>query len=456
MGKFDYDYIVIGSGAAGTAAAMMGASLRKKVAIVEADKWGGAGVNHRDVPFAACLHFAHLYNTALAATRFGLSTSNLRYNYPAVQRWREVATERAYNKGREMFEEVGIDCFEARANFVGAHEVAVGEDKVITGAKILIATGVELDETQVAGTSTTDYLTPASVIKMPQIPKTVLIAGGGPSGCEVAEYLSALGSKVVIVEIAGRLLPKEDVEVGKMMEKNLARLGVKVLTQARAVVIEKDAISKKVVIMRGGQEKALRVDEIVIATGTRPAVEIGLENAGVEVTPEGIKVDKNLRTTAKSIYAAGDVIGGISSTEKAAYDAAVATNNAINRGKAVIDYTGYVRMTDTNPAVASVGLTEDDCVRRDLQYSAEMVEFGSMFVGNVNDFGDGFVKMICNKQGKILGCTVMSPEAGVVIQEVAMAIKQGVLIGELAAVPHVSSSWSEGVRIVARRLAAQL
>ena len=456
MGKFDYDYIVIGSGAAGSAAAMMGASLKKKTAIIEADKWGGASINHLDVPFAACLHFAHLYNQALAGTKFGLSTKNLRYNYPAVQRWREVATERAAEGGKKAFEDVGIDCFEARANFVGPHEIAVGPDKVITGAKILIATGVVPNETTVAGTSTVEYLTPADVIKIPQIPKTVLIAGGGSAGCETAEYLTALGAKVVIVEIAGRLLPKEDVEVGKIMTRHLERLGVKVLTQSRAVVIERDAISKKVVIMRGGQEKALRVDEIVLATGTRPAIDMGIENAGVEVEPEGIKVDKNLRTSAKHIYAAGDVIGGISSTEKAAYDAAVATNNAVNRGKAVTDYTGYVRMTDTLPAVATLGLTEDDCVRRDLRYQSEMVEYGSLFVGNVHDFGEGFVKMLCNKQGEILGCTVMGPEAGVVIQEVAMAMKQGILVAELASVPHVNSSWSEAVRIAARRLAAKI
>ncbi|MBR3135157.1 NAD(P)/FAD-dependent oxidoreductase [Candidatus Saccharibacteria bacterium] len=456
MGRFDYDYIVIGSGAAGSAAAMMSASLKKKTAIIEADKWGGSGVNTRDVPFAAALQFAHLYNAAITGAKFGLSTKNLRYNYPAVQRWREVATERAYAKGKQAFEEVGIDCYEARANFVGAHEVAVAPDKVITGAKILIATGVVPDESSVAGTSTVDYLTPADVLTMPQIPKTVLIAGGGASGCEVAEYLAALGSKVVIVEIAGRILPKEDVEVGRAMEAHLEKLGIKVLPQSRAVVIEKDAISKKVVIMRGGQEKALRVDEIVLATGTKPAVEIGLENAGVEMDKDGIKVDKNLHTTTKHIFAAGDVIGGISSTEKAAYDAAIATNNAINKGKAVTDYTGYVRMTDTEPAVATVGLNEDECIKRDLRYISEIAEYGKMFVGNVHDFSGGFVKMIVNKQGKILGCTVMGPEAGVVIQEVAMAMKLNVLVGELATVPHVNSSWSEAVRIVARRLAAQL
>ena len=456
MAKFDYDYIVIGSGAAGSAAAMMGASLKKKTAIIEAEKWGGAGINHRDVPFAACLHFAHLYNDALQGTKFGLSTSNLRYNYPAVQRWREVATDRAYNTGKEIFEEVGIDCYEARANLVDEHTVAVGKDRTITGAKILIATGSVPDETSVAGTSTVDYLTPTSAIRMQQIPKTVLIAGGGPSGCEVAEYLTALGAKVVILEIAGRLLPREDEEVGRAMERHLERLGVKVLAQSRVVMIEKDAISKKVVLMRGGQEKALRVDEIVRATGSKPLLDIGLENAGVEYSKEGITVDKNLRTTTKNIYAAGDVIGGISSTEKAAYDAAIATSNAVNRGKSVVDYTGYVRMTDTKPAIASIGLTEDDCVRRDLHYLKELVEYGSMFVGNVNDFGNGFVKMLCNKQGKILGCTVVAPEAGSVIQEVALAMKQGVLVSELAGVPHVNSAWSEGVRIVARRLAGRL
>lgn len=457
MSRYNYDYIVLGSGAAGSAAALMGASLNKKVAIVEADKWGGSGINHSDAPFAACLHFAHLYNQALAGEKFGLSTKNLRYNYPSLMNWRSVATERASNgMNKKTFEGVGIDCFEAQASFVGPNEIAVGPDKTITGAKILIATGATPDETSIAGTTTVDYLTPGTATLIHDVPKTVLVAGGGASGCEVAEYLATLGSKVVIAEIAGRLMPKEDVEVGRIMAKHLEDSGVKVLTQSRVVVIERDAISKKVVLMRGGQEKAVRVDEVVLAVGSRPNTDIGLENAGVKYTKDGIEVGKDLRTSVRHIFAAGDVIGGESSTERAAYQAAVATANALNRGKNAVDYTGYVRMTDTWPAVASVGLTEDDCVRRDLRYVSRMVEYGNMFIGNTRDFSDGFVKMICNKQGKILGCTVVCPEAASVIQEVVLAMRTGVLVSELAGVPHVNSSWSEGVRIAARRLAAEL
>ena len=457
MGRYNYDYIVIGSGAAGSAAALMGASLNKKVAIIEAKNWGGSGVNLRDVPFSACLHFAHLYNQALKGEKFGLSTKNLRYNYPSVMNWRSVATERASNgMNKSIFEGVGIDCYEANASFVGPNEIAVGNDKTITGAKILIATGASPDETSVAGTTTVNYLTPETAITLHDIPKTVLVAGGGSSGCEVAEYLAALGSKVIIAEIAGRLLPKEDAEVGRVMEGHLEEAGVKVLTQSRVVVIEKDAISKKVVLMRGGQEKAVRVDEVVLAVGSRPNTDIGLENAGVKYDQNGVIVGKDLRTNVRHIFAAGDVIGGESSTERAAYEAAVATANALNRGKNAVDYTGYVRVTDTWPAVASVGLTEDDCVKRDLRYVSRMVEYGNMFIGNTRDFSEGFVKMICNKQGKILGCTVVCPEAPAVIQEVVLAMRTGVLVSELAGVPHVNSSWSEGVRIVARRLAAEL
>lgn len=457
MGKYDYDYIVIGSGAAGSAAALMGASLKKKVAIIEHAEWGGSGVNHRDVPFSACLHFAHLYNQATRGEKFGLSTKNLRYNYPSVMNWREVATRRAgAGSSKKIFEEVSIDCFSARAHFIGPNEVAVGDSKTITGAKILIATGATVDEAGIAGTTTVHYLTPGTVTKIHDIPKTVLVAGGGSSGCEVAEYLATLGAKVVIAEIAGRLMPKEDEEVGRLMAQHLEELGVKVLAQSRVMVLEQDSISKKVVLMRGGQEKPLRVDEVVLATGSLPMTDLGLENAKVEYSKEGIKADKGLRTTARHIYAAGDVLGGESSTERAAYEAAVATANALNHGKNIVDYTGYVRFTDTWPAVASVGLSEDDCVRRDLRYVSRMVEFGNMFIGNTRDFSAGFVKMICNKQGKILGCTVMCPEAASVIQEVVLAMRMGILVNELAGVPHVNSSWSEGVRIVARRLAAEL
>ena len=281
----------------------------------------------------------------------------------------------------------------------------------------------------------------------------MMVIGGGGSGVEVAEYFAGLGVKVAIAELSERLLPREDEEVGQIMEAYLEkRLGVKILTKTRVTAAEKDTISPKVTLMRGGQERSVRVECIVAAVGSAPNLDLGLENAGVEFDARGIFVEKTLQTTAKNIYAAGDVVGGDSSSEMAAYEGGIAASNILNRNKNLVNYGGFMRVINTDPQVATVGMNEDDLMKRDTKYGKVMLPLSAVTAAATNDMKLGFVKILATAQGKILGATMMAPGAATCLQEVALCLRHGLSVVEIASTPHVAGEWGEIVKLAAKKL----
>lgn len=453
MGKLDYQYVVIGSGAAGNAAALMAAGLGVRTAIIEADRWGGTTLNFRDIPYAAALGFAQQYAEAVAASRFGMSSSTLRFNYPTLLNWQAAAVRRAGGGNRKVFENAGVDCYHGFAQFVGSHTVVV-DGQQISGEKFLIATGTNIAVNGIVGIDTVSCWSPDTALRMAKLPQTLLVIGGGSTGCELAEYFAALGVSVALIEAQDRILPHEDPEASEVIDKHLReRFGVKVLTKSRVIALSQDMSGQQAFFVRDNQEKSIQVEAIVLATTPEPTTDIGLENAGVKYSYRGIQVDQNLRTTNRHIWAAGDVIGGESSTEKAIYEGKLATLNALRNSGNIVNYTGFARMTDTMPKVAKVGLNEIECLQIKQKQKSVIVPIDAVSASNTHDFRAGFVKLTANLKGQLLGATVVTPEADLVIQEVALAIRNGLKVEELAGTPHVASSWSEAVRMAARELA---
>lgn len=453
MSKYDYQYLVIGSGAAGSAGALLAAGMGFRTAIVESDRWGGSTLNYRDIPYGAALGFGQRYAEAVADSRFGMSSASLRYNYPTVLNWQATAVRRAGGGNRKVFENAGIECLHGFAQFIGPHEIALG-NKQISSERFLIATGTDIAVNGITGIDTVNCWSPNTAIRMAKLPKNLAIIGGGSTGCELAEYFAALGVQVALFEAQERLLPREDTEVSEVMEKHLRdRFGVKILLHSRVIALEQDMEGQNIVFIRGGQEKALRVAAIVLATTPEPTTDMGLENAGVKYSHRGIDVNQNLRTTNGHIWAAGDVIGGESSCEKATYEGKLATMNALKGAGNIVNYTGFVRMTDTLPKVAKVGLNETECAQIKQKYKSTVVPLEAISASNTNDFRDGFVKILVNPKEQIIGATIVSPDADLVVQEICLAIRGGLRAADIAAAPHVATSWSEAVRLAARELA---
>ena len=450
--RFDYDLAVIGSGDAGGKAALIAAESGQRVALIEAKKWGGSSLNSTNVPFGALFHASQIYKKAREGARFGISSSNLRYNYPTMNNWKNVAMRRAKANSKSEFEEAGITCIKGRARFISKKELSVGEE-IIHAKKYLIATGASVLDTGIKIPENVDYMLPEDALNILRPPKTIFIIGAGSTGCELAQYFSTLGTEVVIADIAGRLLPREDEEVGQVMDDIFNKDKIKVLTQSRVIALEKEDHLKKVIFLRGGQEKSIRVDEVLMCTGSAPNVDLGLENAGVKFNRSGINVDITMRTSQKHIYAAGDVVGGHSSTEKAELEGRVAAMHIVGKSKAIADYRGIMRVTDTYPGVAQVGETEDDCIRADKKIKKVVVPLDTIPKANTSDTHNGFIKLIvAKKTNKLLGATVMAPHAAVLAQELSFAICYDLTVDNIALVPHPANEWNAIIREACERI----
>lgn len=451
--QFDFDLIVIGSGAGGSAAASIIARKGKKVAIVEADTFGGDSPNWSDVPTKALLHAAHLYDEARHGSRFGLRSSTLGYNYPSLRAWKDLAVKRTGAGGnRKFYENEGIATFNSPAHFLSPNEITVNR-RHLSAENFLVATGSHWVTPDIPGLADVGFLTPRTILQAIRPPKSLFIIGGGTIGVEIAQMMAIFGTKVYLADIASRILPKEDEEVGVLMERLLTETkGVSVLTQTRVLAVQSQSLRKKITYTRGGVEKAIQVDEVLVATGRSPSVDLGLENASVKYTPKGIEVNAHLQTSSRHIYAAGDVLGHNLHTHSALLESRVAAHNLLNKQKVSPDYTASPRLTFTYPGIASVGLSEDDCVKRDLSIQTSMAPLNMVARSNTSDFRDGFVKLLADKNGVLLGATVVAPHAAEIIHELALAIKHGLSAGDVAATPHAFLSWSEAVRVAAAKL----
>jgi pyruvate/2-oxoglutarate dehydrogenase complex dihydrolipoamide dehydrogenase (E3) component len=450
---FDYDLIVIGSGAGGSAAATIAAQAGKRVAIVEADTFGGDSPNWSDVPTKALLHVAGLFDEARHGDRFGLRSSTLGYNYPSIRAWKDLAVQRTGAGGnRRYYENQGISAFSGLAHFLSPNEISVSR-RHVSAANFLIATGSHWIAPAIQGLDKITYFTPRTILEAIRPPKSLFIIGGGSIGVEIAELMAIFGTKVYIAEIASRLLPHQDEEVGILMERVLReQKGITSLTHTRVLSVVKEGLGKKVTISRGGVEKTVRVDEILVAAGRAPSVDLGLENATVKYTPKGIEVNDQLQTNARHIYAAGDVLGRTSNTHSALLESRVAANNILHKTKLSPDYTATPSLIFTLPGIAHVGLSEDDCLKRDLSINKAIAPLNIIARSNTADFRDGFVKIITDKKGVILGSTIVAPDASEMIHELALAIKHGLTATQVAETPHAFLSWSEAIRVAASKL----
>jgi len=450
---FDYDLIVIGSGAGGSAAATIAARAGQRVAIIEEDTFGGDSPNWSDVPTKALLHVAHVYDEARHAGKFGLRTSTLGYNYPSIRAWKETVVKRTgAANNRRFYENHGISAFNGRAHLLTPHEITVNR-RHLSAAHFLIATGSSWVTPNIQGLSGVDFFTPRTILEALRPPKSLFIIGGGRYGIEIAQLMATFGTKVYIAEQAGRLLPHYDEEVGVALEQLLSeQKGVTVLTHSRVLSVSKEGLTKKILISRGGTEKIIKADELLVAAGPAPEVDFGLENASVHYTPKGIEVNEFLQTSVKHIYAAGDVLGRDSHTHSALLESRVVAHNILERTKLAPDYTATPDVIFTNPEIAHVGLSEDDIRRRDLAINKAVAPLSIIARSNTADFRDGFVKIITDKKGVILGGTIMAPHAAELIHELALAVKYGLTAKQVADTPHAFLAWAEAIRVAAQKL----
>lgn len=448
--KYDFDLVVIGSGAGGGIAADIVADSGWKVAVIEHDTLGGEVANWGSIPLQALLRSAKVYSTAKNyGPELGLRSGTVGYNYPLVKAWKDTVVRRSGVANTEQYyKNKGITIFHSSARFVSPHEIVVG-DKQIKSKHFLIAAGSQPSDGAVVGLDKTPHLTPRSALDLSRPPKTIFVIGGGPTGCEFAELFASFGSKVYIADEAARLLPGEDSEVSELVEKNFRTLrGMSVLPRSKVIRIARDGIMVRVAYISGSEEKSVKVDQVLLAAGKTPAVDIGLENAGVEYSARGIETNEFLETDTKGIYAAGDVLGRFGHTHTGVYESRIVANNLLHPKRRIApDYSAVPRITSIVPEIASVGMNEADCLKRDLHVQIGFAPINIIARANIDNIRDGFVKVITDRKGTLIGATVAAPGAGEIIHELTLAIQYGLTAAEVATTLHAFPSWSEAVRV---------
>ncbi len=451
--SYDYDLIVIGSGAGGSVAADIVAAAGKRVAIVEADMMGGQCPNWGCIPTKALLEASRVLNTARGAEAFGIRTSTTGFNYPSVKAWKDLAIKRtgAHNSAK-YYQSKGIGVYHGQAHFISPHEITVNR-RHLSAEQFLVATGSSWSSLNVPVSERVTLHDARSILDLPKPPKSLFIIGGGATGVEFAEIFASFGTKVYIAEEAPRLLPREDQEVSQLTEAVLAkRRGVHVLTKAKITGVSIDGISPRVEFLRGGEQHSVKADQVLVAVGKQPNVDIGLENAGVDYTKRGIDVDEQLRTSTSHIYAAGDVLGQHLYTHVGVYESRIAANNLLHRQKITPNYKAVPRVTFLTPEIASVGMSEEDCLKRDLKIKTAIVPVNVIGRANVSNAMDGFVKVITDTRGILIGASIVSAHAGETIHELTLAIQHGMTAAEVANTLHAFPTWSEAVRVACAKI----
>lgn len=448
--KYDFKYTVIGSGPAGTAAALTLAKAKKRVAIIESRFLGGSNLNTLDIPYAVALDFAHSYSKVRSFPE--LKNQNLTFNYPSIAARELKAIIETGGNNKEAYEKAGIICLNGRANLLDPHTVAIN-DKKITSEYFILATGAHLKTIGISGTDQVSYCTPETAIKLRRLPKVIAVVGAGSTGCEIAEYYAELGAKVILFETETSILPREDKEVSDTIASYFTKkLGISILGSCKVTAIQEDNFSKCVIFQCGGSEKMVRVETIVLATGSEPTLDYGLENAKVKFQNSGILVNKFFETSTKNIYAIGDALGRESSTDRAYQEGLTLAHNLINRSKNIQNYVGFIRTTNTMPEIATVGFNEFDLIKRDRKYKKAIVNLSEVSASKIYNFEYGFIKLIADKNGHLVGACVVAPSATLIAGELSLAIRHNLTAIELASTPHNINSYNYLIKLAAKKL----
>lgn len=450
---YDYDLIIIGSGGGGSVAAHISNTLGKRVAVVERAEMGGECPNWGCVPTKALLQAAAIYDAARHGQPFGIRGTTLGYNYPSIKAWKDLAVYRTGTwEGKKVYESEGIHVLTGEAHFISPHEVTVSR-RHYSAENFLIATGTRSFIPPIEGLDKAGYITFKEAVNLTRPPKSLFVIGAGAIGCEFSELFSIFGTKIYLSDITPRLLMKEDQEVGDLVKTIFEeKRGMSVLLNTKVMRVVKDGLAKRVYYQQGRETKSVKVDEILVASGKLANVDIGLENAGVEYTPKGIQVNEHMQTTAKHIYAAGDVAGPYMFTHMAIYQSRVAANNMWHKQKVATDYRAVPRCVFTTPEIASVGLSEDECIKRDLKIKKAMAPIAIIGRANTANVDDGFVKVITTRDGMLIGASIVSPRAGEMLHELTLAIQMELTAEEVASTIHAFPTWSEAVRVACSKI----
>ena len=459
--KFDRNLVVIGAGAGGLVTSYIAAAVKAKVTLVEAGEMGGDCLNYGCVPSKAIIKTAKVANQMRHADNYGLEPVSPAMSFKKVMaRVHEIIAAIAPNDSVERYTSLGVDVVKGYAKIIDPWTVEIkkndGGTQTLTTKTIVVATGAAPFVPDLPGIEQSGYVTSDTLwskfADLEESPKRLIVLGGGPIGCELAQAFSRLGSEVTQVERAPRLMGKEDADVAEYAESVLRESGVNVLTSHDALRFERQNGEKVLVVAKEGVESTIAYDEVIIAVGRKARLNgFGLEDLGIKFD-RTIDTDEYLQTLMPNIFAAGDVVGPYQFTHVAAHQAWYAAVNALfgTFKKFKVDYRVIPWTTFIDPEVARVGLSERDAAEQDIDVEVTRYEFAELDRAVAESARKGFIKVLTPPgKDKILGVTIVSEHAGDLLAEFVIAMKHDLGLNKILGTIHAYPTWAEGAKYAA-------
>lgn len=452
--KFDRNIIVIGAGSAGLVTAYIAAAVKAKVTLIEASAMGGDCLNTGCVPSKALIRSTKFVHQVRKAAVLGVARADLSFDFKDIMaRVRTVIAKIEPHDSRERYESMGVEVIQGQARITSPWTVEV-DGRTLSTRSIVIAAGARPKVPDLPGLETVHWYTSDTIWSIPDLPRRLVILGGGPIGCELGQAFSRLGSFVTIVERGNRLLKKEDPDVSELLEKTLSDEGIEVLTGSRALRAEAGADTQHLVLEKGAEERILPFDALLLSLGRVPRTSgYGLEEVGIHLAKEGT-IDTNgwLQTNFPNIYACGDVAGPYQFTHAAAHQAWYASVNALFGDIKLFrpDYKAIPWCTFTDPEIARVGLCEQEAREKNAPYELTRFEFRDLDRAITDSAESGFIKILTVPgSDRILGVTIVAERAGDLLAEFVLAMSHGLGLKKILSTVHTYPTWSESSKYAA-------
>ena len=456
----EYDVAIIGAGSAGYAAARTACRLNLHTALIEGGKEvGGLCILRGCMPTKALLYVSEVLHLAKKAPIWGISFNQIDCDYPRVLLRKDALIKEFADYRKKQLNEGPFDFIRAQSCFIDDHHLALSNGGTITARQFIIATGSIVPSTPLFNLKNTGYITSDTAIGLAELPRSMIVLGGGPVALEMAQLFSRFDVKVTLIQRSQHILKGFDTDVANALEKALIREGIQVYTDTKLIDTRKIGNKKVVTFEHKGHTEELEAQEILFAHGRiANTAGLGLDRIGVYTENGRILTNTEMQTTAPHVYAAGDCTGPHEIVHIAIQQGEIAAYNLSrpNRKKSM-DYRLICSIVFTDPQIAQVGLTEKDCQINKIPYLAASYPFNDHGKSIIMDALDGFVKLLADpKSGEIIGGSVAGPIGGELIHEIITAMYNRMTVHELAAMPHYHPTLSEIWTYPAEELAEKL
>lgn len=438
----EYDLIILGSGPGGYVAALYAAQHGLRVCVVEKDKIGGVCLNTGCIPTKTFLASAKLLSEIKDSEKMGIKVKGYSFDTALINKRKNDVVNRLRQGIESLLKARKVDVIAGSGRLADKNTVSVGS-KTLKAKYIIIATGSRPAELPVLKFDGENIVSSDEMLELQDKPARIAVIGGGAIGCEFAGIFSEFGNEVAIIEMMERLMPASDTEIAMRLEAALKRKGINVFTGTR-VKSHRSGDKGGLVLEAEGAANTIACDRALVCIGRTPNIEeIGLDKAGIASSPNGIKVNKELRTSAENIYAIGDAIGGYMYAHVASYEGILACDNIMGKRREA-DYGAVPSCVFTNPDISSVGINEDQAKEGSLSYDVARFHFRSLGKAHALGKTEGMIKIVVGKPGnKVIGVDIIGESASDLIAEAALAVKMKATLEDLAHTIHAHPTMAE-------------